>query len=202
MDDELLKISNLKNNFNKIDVKDDDNQKLRLGILKFFTGKNLKITILVILFLVIVILYFSVKTNSSSDDSTVSNSTYYTSTLEYCEEIELKLEKVLAQINGVGQVSVMVTVDGSPKYCLASNTDNKSSSTSNGTTTTTSSNPIILDGLNGSNPLILTEELPKVKGVIVVATGASMIDIKLDILNAVSTLLDISTDKISVLKGN
>ena len=49
--------------------------------------------------------------------------------------------------------------------------------------------------------LILTENLPTVKGVIVVSSGANDIGIKLDILNAVSTLLDISTDKISVLKG-
>ena len=49
--------------------------------------------------------------------------------------------------------------------------------------------------------MILTEVLPKVKGVIVVSSGANDISIKLDILNSVSTLLDISTDKINVLKG-
>ena len=88
------------------------------------------------------------------------------------------------------------------KLNFASDTDTKTSTTTNGTTTTTSSSPIILNGNNSSNALILTEELPNVKGVIVVASGAGRVDIKLDILNAVSTLLDISTEKISILKGN
>ena len=201
MDNEIIKISNLKENLKNITTCGNDNSR-KLSVSKFFSGKYLKIIILIIILIVIAILYLSVKTESNEVDMANNSNTYYTSTLQYCEELELKLKNVLQQIDGIGNVSVMISVDGSPKYSLASNTDNKSSTTTNGTTTTTSSSPIIIDSVNGSNPLILTEELPKVKGVIVVATGASKIDVKLDILNAVSTLLDLSTDKISVLKGN
>jgi stage III sporulation protein AG len=37
--------------------------------------------------------------------------------------------------------------------------------------------------------------------VIIVSSGAGDVAVKLNILNAVATLLDVSTDKVSVLKG-
>ena len=75
------------------------------------------------------------------------------------------------------------------------------SNNSSGSTTTSSSNLIIVENDGNEKPLVLTENLPNVKGVIVVSSGANDISVKLDILNAISTLLNISTDKISVLKG-
>ena len=75
------------------------------------------------------------------------------------------------------------------------------SSSTNGTTTTTSSNLIIVNGNKENSALILRENLPQVKGVIVVSSGADNIAIKLDMLKAVSSLLDLSTDRINILKG-
>lgn len=199
MDSDVLKISELKQNAQS--SKSDNINKSKFNFMNLFSGKYLKIIILVIVLFIIVILYFSVNNKSSFEKSSVKDSSNYQTTLEYCAELESKLEKVLSQINGAGQVKVMLTVDGSPEIKYASNTDTKTSSSSNGTTTTSSSTPIIVNGTDSSNPLILTETLPVVKGVVIVASGASQINIKLDILKAVSTLLDISTDKISVLKG-
>ena len=119
----------------------------------------------------------------------------------YSSRRGIKACAVLSQIKGAGQVSVMLSVEGSPELIYAVDSDTKVSNNSNGSTTTSSSSPIIVQANGGSNPLILTENLPTVKGVIVVSSGANDIGIKLDILNAVSTLLDISTEKISVLKG-
>ena len=183
-------------------VEKKSNKSKLYNFLGLLSGKNLKIIILIIVLLVIVVLYFAVGNKSSIETDNKTYTSTYTSTLDYCAELESKLERVLSNIKGVGDVKVMVSVDGSPELKYASDTDTKTSSTSNGTTTTSSSSPIIISGGDGSNPLILTEELPKVKGVIVVASGASQIGIKLDILNAVSNLLDISTDKVSVLEGN
>ena len=125
----------------------------------------------------------------------------YTSTLEYSETLERKLENVLNKISGAGNVSVMLTLEGSPELVYASDENSKISNNGSSSTSTNSSTPRIIETAGSSNPLILTENLPKVKGVIVVSTGANNVAIKLDILNAVSTLLDISTEKICVLKG-
>jgi len=196
MDKDNIKIDELRNN-----ISCNADKKFNFNIMSLFNLKNIKVIVLIIVLLVILILYFVVGNKTNNEEVGVERGLQYKSTLEYCEELESKLESVLSQLKGAGDVKVMVSVDGSPELIYASDTDNKTSSTANGTTTTSSSSPIILSGSDGSNPLVLTEQLPKVKGVVIVATGASQIGIKLDILNAVSTLLDISTEKISVLQG-
>jgi len=183
--------------------KDTNQDNAKFNILSLFTGKNLKIIIIVSIILIALILYLSVSNNSQTNtikSSEIAEQKYQTS-LEYCSALESKLERLLSQIDGAGEVKVMLSLDGSPELVYASDTDTKTSTNSNGTTTTTSSSPIIVSNSKGNDALILKENLPSVKGVIVVSTGASNIGVKLDILNSVSTLLDISIDKISVLKG-
>ena len=170
----------------------------------FISGKNLKIIVLIIIFIVALVVFFKLSgEKSSSKTSSVSSSQVYLTSLEYSQALEQKLEGVLSQVKGAGQVKVMISLDGSPELKYAMDSDTNVSNSSNGITSSTSSESPILVGKNGStSPLILTEILPKVKGVIVVSSGANDISIKLDILNSVSTLLGISTDKINVLKGN
>ena len=197
MDKEIIKIENLI----KEDTK-DNKQKPKFNFVKLFSGKNLKIVILIIIFIVgLILLMKMTKTSSTSLTANNNNSSNYITSLEYSNIIESKLENVLSQIKGAGNVKVMVTLEGSPELVYAMDSNEKVSNSQNGSTTTSSSSPILVDSKGSSSPLILTEKLPKVKGVIVVSTGASDIGIKLDILKSVSTLLDISTDKINVLKG-
>jgi len=197
MDKEVIKVEDL------ITDSDKSPPKSKFNLIKLFTGKNLKIIILCVICLIAIILFLGVDNNSKSITSSIETSGQYEyqTTMQYCSELESKLEKVLSQIKGAGQVSVMISVEGSPELVYAVDSDTKVSNNSNGSTTTNSSSPIIVQTNGTSGPLILTENLPTVKGVIVVSSGATDIGIKLDILSAVSTLLDISTEKISVLKG-
>jgi len=195
MDKEIINVDDL--------VKEKESKDRKFNILSLLSGKGLKILILCIVCLVAFILFVSVGNDenkmTSIDKSNISYK--YKTTMEYCSELETKLENVLSQIKGAGQVKVMLSVDGSPEFVYATDSDTKVSNTNNGSTTTSSTSPIIVQTNGNSEPLILTENLPIVKGVIVVSSGASDIGIKIDILQAVSTLLDISTEKISVLKG-
>lgn len=182
----------------------EDKVKEKFNIFKLFTSKNLKILVLIIIAIVIgfVLIDASSSTTKESSSTTSSKSYGYISTLDYCAELESKLQNVLSNVKGAGQVRVMVTVDGSPELVYAKEEDSKVSSNTTGTTTSSSSaSPIIVTTGGESNALILTENLPKVKGVIVVSSGANDVGIKMNILNAVSTLLDISIDKVSVLQG-
>ena len=96
----------------------------------------------------------------------------------------------------------MVTVDGSPELIYANEQDKTTSSNSSGTTSSsTYSSPIIIDANGSSSALVMTEVLPAVKGVIVVSSGAGNVATRLNLLNAVSTLLDISIEQVTVLKG-
>lgn len=197
MDKEIIKIENLINDDTK-----DDKQKPKFNFVKLFSGKNLKIIVLVIICIIGIMLFLKMtSTKSTSSKSTTVSSSSYKTTLEYSEILENKLENLLSQIKGAGNVKVMISLEGSPELVYAMDSNEKVSNNQNGSTTTSASSPILIENKGSSSPLILTEKLPKVKGVIVVSTGASDISIKLDILNSVSTLLDVSIDKINVLKG-
>lgn len=196
MDKEVVNLETLIENSPK-------KEKSKFNILKYFNGKNLKIIILLIVFVVALILIMNLSKGTSKNVASTVSSNTYTTSLEYSKMLESKLESVLSQVKGAGQVKVMITLDGSPELVYAMDSDSKvSNSSSGGTTTTSSQTPIIVSKNGSSSPLILTEILPKVKGVIVVSSGANDVSIKLDILYSVSTLLGISTDKINVLKGN
>ncbi len=197
MVNEVLKISDITSNPNFNEKKEKPTNKFKAIVKKYF-----KVILLAILMLVGVVAYFTLtsKPNTKvSASKTISNK--YITTMEYCDDLEQKLTKVLSRVKGAGNVSVMITLDGSPEIKYASDEDSRTSSNSGSTTTTSSSTPIIVNSGGESTPLITSESLPEVKGVIVVSSGASDISIKLDILNAVSTLLDISREKVIVLKG-
>lgn len=201
MDKEVITIDKLKNESNNTrdDLGNKTNNKTILS--NIFTKKNIKIIILVLIGIFALILFMGLDDKEGDVEETSTNNYGYTTTLEYCKELEGKLERLLSNVSGAGNVNVMISVEGSPELVYATNDSNKSSSTSSGSTTTSSSNPIIVESGGVSNPLILTENLPEVKGVIVVSSGADDIAIKLNLLNAVSTLLNVSTEKISILKG-
>lgn len=174
-----------------------------LKFLKIFNKKNIKIFILLAVGVIALVLCFGFKgEDNSSEESNINSSSGYISTMDYCKELENKLKDVLSAIDGAGTVSVMLSLDGSPELVYAKDTDETLSSNSSGTTSSsTSSSPIIVE-VNGSpNALVLTEILPAVKGVIVVSSGAGNVAVKLNLLNAVTTLLDITTDQVTVLKG-
>ena len=195
----LITSKELSSEDNNTDLSQKDDKKFKL--LSVFTKKHIKLLVVLIVMLVAIILYIGINDNDNVVVSSSAPDDGYLSTLEYCEKLEEKLEEIISQIDGAGDVKVMVSVSGSPEIIYVSDTDNKTSTTTNGSTTTTTSSPIIIGSGANSSGIIKTETLPDVKGVIVVSSGADKVSIKLDILNAVATLLDISTEKITILKG-
>lgn len=195
MDNKIIKLgSDLLSN------KDDDR---KIKLLKYINKKSLKIIILIFLAVVVSVILLGFGNNSKSNVNEDSYKTsYYQTTLEYCAELESKLQSVISKIDGAGDVCVMLSVVGSPELIYANKSDETNSSNPSGTiSSSNSSSPIIVNVGGQSSALILTEKLPEVKGVIVVSSGAGNVAVKLNILQAVSTLLNLDSDKISVLKG-
>jgi len=167
--------------------------------------KHIEIYAIVVLVVIFLLFYFSPTSNKSS--STTSVTTQITSTTQYAESLEERLNSVLSKISGAGQVSCMITLDGEVERVLAYSNDQKNSSTENtsssGTvnktqTENSSREPIIIT-VNGSNePLVIKEIMPAVKGVVVVATGADNVKVKLDILKAVQALLNVESSQIEI----
>lgn len=128
----------------------------------------------------------------------------------YGEQLEKKLEDILSQIEGVGDVSVMITFHSGKELIPATDSKNGSTITEEkdnqgGSRKVTQSDReeqiLVMNGQGGvEQPLILKELQPMVKGVIVAAEGASDIRIKANVKEAVKVALGIPAHKVQVYK--
>lgn len=159
--------------------------------------KHFEIVVAIIVGLVVCAVYFSffgtsqTKTDNASDDST----TNFASAVEYVDYLENKLENVLSKISGVKNVSVIITLESGFTYDYAKDSETKTT-TSGGTATTITTETVILVS---NEPVVVKEIYPVVKGVVVVAEGAENFSIKMNILTAVETVLEVDQNSITIL---
>ena len=173
--------------------------------------KHLNIILLTLLVALILIIWFA-DFGTNTNEKQTSTSTSGTNALsDYTTLLETKLSKTLSQIEGAGNVDVMITLDGASQLILAYDTESRTNSTDNTTAsgtstksnnTTTNSTPIIITKNGQSEPLVLSEIMPNIKGVVVVCEGANNIRVKLNILQAVQALLGVNSGQIEIfVKG-
>lgn len=131
------------------------------------------------------------KESSSTNDN---NRTEFSTSAEYIDYLENKLENVITSLKGVGETEVVVTLEKGFEYIYQTAEETRTSS--NGTTVT-SSHLVLVDG----QPVITEEIYPVVKGIVVIADGSSDVTIKLDIINLILTMVDIDTSQIKIMEG-
>ena len=127
---------------------------------------------------------------------------------EYHEELEKKLEQILKNIEGLEDISVMVTLESTAEYIFASEEKSQSDSQQQYNDSgiereqqkSQSENKYILvEGKTGKkDALVQTILEPRVRGVLIVCKGSDNPYIQQKILEAVSKLFDISTTQIYV----
>ena len=167
-----------------------------------------KIQYLAILLIVIVILaiYFASvgKPQTQNQNDTVTSAPLSAS----MDSVEERLKAILSRIEGAGEVEVMITYESSAEIVPAISVDTqvttKTDTRDNGTSTTNSENTqsevVTVGGSGGNAALVLKENSPPVKGVIVVAQGADDITVKLNLLKAVQTILNVEPHQVDVYK--
>ena len=163
--------------------------------------KHIEFIIIGIFLLILAAVYFS----SSTKTSQTENGSCVQNLEEYGEYLESKLESVLKNIDNAGNVKVMITFSGRITYEYATEKEEvtTSSSVTSGTNSKTTTNEkLIIVMQNGKEtPLIVKEIYPPIAGVVVVASGAGNVAVKLNIMSAVETVLDIEPNKIQILVG-
>ena len=121
-------------------------------------------------------------------------------------EMEDRLKRVLSKVDGVGDVDVIINYESTAERVPAFSEDrqvSKSDSQDTSSETTSEKSDIAtVQGNGASEALIVKENPPEVRGVIVVAQGAEDISVRMNLLNAVTTLLNVSADKVEILKMN
>lgn len=124
-------------------------------------------------------------------------------------DIELRLENILSNIKGVGNVKVLVTYMKTSQVIPMYNEDSSSSVTeekdSGGGTRTVNENSskkdIIYEETNGvKTPITQSVINPQIEGAIVTAQGAGNADVKTNIVQAVEAVTGLATYKIQVFE--
>ena len=120
----------------------------------------------------------------------------------YASQLENKLQKVLSSIAGAGRVAVMLMTDGEGTaelaYDVQEKTVTQTGANAQAVTTNTVDKTVVTK--NGS-PLILWTNPPHILGIVVVATGANDVGVRLNLLHAVQTLIGENNVPIQILSG-
>lgn len=127
--------------------------------------------------------------------------------LDYETEQKEKLEKILSKIDGVGEVVVDIYFESSEVKVPATNSNTQNSETkeedNNGGTRLTKQETggetvVMKSNSSTSEPFITKTYKPQITGVLIVAEGAKSSKITYDIQKAVSSLYNLSLDKVNV----
>lgn len=126
------------------------------------------------------------------------------------DNMEIKLKSILSQMQGVGEVDVMITFsttrENVPAYDIKKIQSSTEEKDSGGGTRSVNqeeydSTPAYEDSsAGGKTPVILKELKPEVKGVLVVAEGADSVEVRERVINAVKVVLDIPVHKVQVVQ--
>ncbi len=108
-------------------------------------------------------------------------------------DLARELEGILAQIRGVGKVKVLLTEAAGKQYIYQYDEDEDESSSRKDTV-------IVTDGDRNQSPVISQILPPSYQGAIVVCEGGLDPETRLAIVEAVSRVTGLGSDRISVLK--
>lgn len=109
---------------------------------------------------------------------------------------EEKLEHILSQVEGAGETTVILSLDGGNRRVLAQ--DREWDSTGEVTSST-----VTLGRGSGEQSVVPLQTLaPQFRGALVVCSGGEDPQVRLKLAEAVSALTGLGADRISICKGN
>ena len=174
--------------------------------------KNIEYVIAILIIAIIISIYASTLNTPSSRSDNEKDTDSQTGIHWVKEEgirdpQEIRLEQALSSIKGAGKVEVMITYKSGkeivPAFSSVESTTVTQEEDNNGGTrsinqTDINTQPVTISNSEGSEPLVLKEVEPEIKGVIVIAEGADDIRVKLELLKATQIALGVKSNQVEV----
>ena len=151
--------------------------------------KNRHIQLLCVIFIIGVVLMISFGNNTGDKKNN-------TPTIQENANDEERLSKILSQIDGAGEVSVMITYYGTAEKDIAYETKTNSVGRDKEKEESEDKRAV----MTGSEPMVIKETYPEVKGVIIAAEGADKAYVRQAISGAVAAVLDVPAHRICIYK--
>lgn len=183
--------------------------------------ENLVFSVIILIITIVIINY--VWNGNKSSNKTITNSsgkqlatTQSSQNAKQSEDntssinnLEQRLEEILKDINGVGDVKVFINYSESSETVAMYNENSKTSITEETDTSggirkveeTDAQKEIVYQEDNGSKTPIVQKTIePKIEGAIITAKGASNINVKTNIIQAIEAVTGLATHKIQVFE--
>ncbi|QNL45533.1 stage III sporulation protein AG [Oscillibacter hominis] len=118
------------------------------------------------------------------------------------EETEERMQSILSKISGVGNLTLMLTLDSTGEKALAQDTElSYSGATEAPEDYQRRSETVVLSESGGGEGAIITKNTcPVYRGALVVCEGGANPEVKLALTQAVAALTGLSSDRITVVK--
>lgn len=156
-----------------------NDNKQEKGFKKLKSGRLLEIMVVVIIVVIVAIVLYNFLTKRYDGGENVS--------ADYETALEAQLGAVLSDIEGAGEVSVMISFSDEGETVIATETK----VLEDGTVVTA---PVLVDG----EVVVLEVKKPEISGVLIVAEGADDLSVRFDLLSAAASVLDINQSLIKV----
>lgn len=199
--------NNTQNTFESVTEKKSISQMFSLKKFSdYFKGDKSRRLIIFLGIAGIALIFLSTFIGGSDDSKRKTQSIHNEiSSAQYEQQLEQRLRQIISQINGVGDVQVMITLENGVRYVYA--TDNSiETQTEYGETIEIpneqykeENNIVMVDSANGKQALVTTQVEPAVKGVVIVCEGGDISSVKQRVIEAATTALDISSGKVCVV---
>lgn len=172
--------------------------------------KKEQIVVWILLLLLLAVVLWPTGTggeSSSSEKEVQTEQTEHQMSQE--EKMEQILEDTLAQVKGVGEVRVALTLESTNRKIVEKDvpdSQNSETRTSDGESSESISSSqeettvYERDGDGSEVPYVISEEYPRIRGVLVVAQGGDQPVVVQEIQEAVMALFDVDAHKIKVMK--
>lgn len=151
---------------------------------------------------------FSGKSKKQKTTESVIDESIAFSGQGYTDALEDKVMELIGSIDGVGKANVMITLDSAFEYRYAVTKDTTTdisdpSSERDGGSRSQSQKEeyVYIEDENGrKQALLISQVLPKIKGVVVVCEGGDTLAVRNNVINAVTTALGIYSNNVYVTK--
>lgn len=180
----------------------DDSQAKKIFSFKTFisnfnSSKKIKLIFASVLFIVILLIFAS----SFIPQKSITKSNIENTIIEskgFAYDTEQRLKNILSGIKGLDNVSVFVYVKSSEEVVYLKDSEIVKSSNNNETIKETT---IFNKDGSSSSAVVVVRKYPEIEGVLIVASGADDVKLKLKIIDAISVVLSIAPTNIEVLEG-
>lgn len=155
---------------------------------------------MVVVWIIIVAIAILAVSGFSGDEKTESMPEKSSVTEDYVRYEEKRLEQILKKINGAGEVSVYIKIDGGGEKVLARDSKSRiDEAESEGERSEESESYVVTGGKSSAaEPFVIRERAPEISGVLVVAEGAASERIRTEIYEAVKALYGMAAHRIKV----